>query len=78
MEYVSKFNPGSVYNTVVKLQSLKTEHQRKVYGFLGFIGDIGGVTEIVMKLFGFFVLPFSEFSFNLKAMKKLFLVRTTD
>jgi len=45
---------------------------------MAFIGDIGGVTEIVMLMFGFFVLPFSEFSFNLKAMKKLFLVRTTE
>ena len=42
------------------------------------IGDLGGVTEIVMLLFGFFLFPIAEFSFNIKAMKKWYFVRTND
>lgn len=41
------------------------------------IGDLGGVTEIVMLMFGFFMFPISEFSFNIKAMKKWFLLNTS-
>ena len=42
------------------------------------IGDLGGVTEIIMLLFGFFMFPISEFSFNMKAMKKWFIVSTNN
>jgi hypothetical protein len=57
---------------------LGVKHERSVYGFLAMIGDLGGVTEIIMLLFGFFMFPISEFSFNIKAMKKWFIVCTTD
>ena len=78
MQYVKEVSPGMIYNNVFRIQPNKIEHQRKIYGFLSFIGDLGGVKDIIMLMFGFFVLPFSEFSFNLKAMKKLFLVRSND
>lgn len=42
------------------------------------IGDLGGVTEIIMMMFGFFMFPINEFSFNIKAMKKWFMVYTKD
>jgi hypothetical protein len=35
-------------------------HKRKVYGFLDLLGDLGGVTEIVMIVFGFFLFSISE------------------
>lgn len=42
------------------------------------IGDVGGVTESVLLLFGFMIYPISNFSFNIVAMKRWFLVRTSD
>jgi len=78
VHFVPDYNKINVYNCIYRLLPKKFDHERKIYGLMGFIGDIGGVTEIVMLMFGFFVLPFSEFSFNLKAMKKLFLVRSSD
>jgi len=45
---------------------------------LDLLGDLGGVTEIVMLSFGFLMYPLSEHSFILKAAKKLFLARTND
>ena len=53
-------------------------HERAVYGSLDLLGDLGGVTEIIMLLFGFFLFPISEHSFILKAAKKMFMARTTD
>lgn len=52
------------------------QHQRKIYGWLDLLADLGGVTEVVMICFGVFLFPIAHHSFYLKAIKKLFLVRT--
>jgi len=56
----------------------EVKHTRKVYGWIDLLGDLGGVTEVIMIVFGFFLFPISEHSFFLKAIKKLYLVRTED
>ena len=53
-------------------------HERAVYGSLDLLGDLGGVTEIIMIVFGFFLNPISEHSFILKAAKKMFTARTKE
>jgi hypothetical protein len=53
-------------------------HQRKVYDFLDLIGDLGGVFEICSEIFGFFILPISYHSFIIKALKKMFLIKTKE
>ena len=40
------------------------------------IGDLGGVFEILVLIFGFFVNPISEHSFTMKALEKLYLAKT--
>ena len=42
------------------------------------MGDLGGVIEVLLIVFNIIFLPMSEHSFNLKAIKKLFLARTKD
>jgi len=49
-----------------------------VYNVLDLLGDLGGVLEIITLIIGFFIYPVSEFSFILKAAKRLYLVRTND
>jgi len=41
------------------------------------LGDLGGVIEVIIVLFGFMIYPISEHSFMLKATKKFFKARTT-
>ena len=54
-------------------------HRRVVYfDFLGFLGQIGGVTEILIFLTGIIMNPISEQSFILKTIKLLYLARTVD
>ena len=42
------------------------------------IGDLGGVLEVIIFIFGIFLFPASEFSFITKALQKLYLARTSQ
>lgn len=64
--------------SVLVLSSETIRYTRKVYGMIDLLGDLGGVIEIVMLFFGFFLYPISEHSFNLEAIKKLFFASTSD
>jgi len=45
---------------------------------LDLLGDLGGVTEVFMIFFSFLLMPISDHSFTMKAMKKLYIARTRD
>ena len=42
------------------------------------LGDLGGVTEVIMITFGFLLFPISEHSFIVDATKKLYLAKTVN
>jgi hypothetical protein len=42
------------------------------------LGNIGGVFELLLLIFGFFIMPVSEHSFYLEAAKKLYFARTSN
>jgi hypothetical protein len=54
------------------------EHKRKIFGWFGLLGKLGGITNIFMMMLGGLMFPVSEHSFILKASKKLFIARTKD
>jgi hypothetical protein len=64
----------------VNIQALnkKVEHSREVYNLLDLIGDIGGVLDVLLLLFGLLIYPISEHSFVLKAIEKLFLAHSVQ
>ena len=39
---------------------------------------MGGIQDLLISIVGIFVFPYSEFMYNLKALQKLYLVRTID
>ena len=39
------------------------------------LGDLGGLTEVILGVVGFILYPISEFSFYLSAIKKLYIAR---
>lgn len=53
-------------------------YQRDAYNILGVLGDLGGIVEVIMIIFGFFLFPISEHSFYLKAARMLYYARTKD
>ena len=44
---------------------------------LDLLGDLGGVVEVLIFVFGIFIFPISEHGFILAALNKLFIARTT-
>lgn len=51
---------------------------REVYNFLDILGDLGGMLGLFQSFVAFFVLPISEFSFNLEMINHLFMAKTSD
>jgi len=45
---------------------------------LGVLGDLGGIFEITMIVFGFFLFPISEHSFTIQAARLLYFARTKE
>ena len=60
------------------LESESIRHIRYIYSLLDILGDLGGVTEVIMLLFGFFLYPIAEHSFGLQALRRLYKARTKD
>ena len=65
-----------MYNIVLILGQTGVAHSRRKYGLFDLLGDLGGVLEVIMIIFGMFLYPISEHSFVIKAANKLFFART--
>ena len=50
------------------LSTSTTVHTREAYNVMDLLGDIGGIFEVLVMVFGVFISPFSEFEFSLKAI----------
>lgn len=75
---LQKKYPDTVYSHYFSLSNEQLIHERTVYNFLDLLGDIGGLMEIFVLIFGVFLFPLSTFSFTLKAFEKLYLIRTNQ
>jgi len=60
------------------LQSEITINIRIIFGWFDLLGKLGGITNVMMLLFGFVLYSISEHSYVLKASKKLFIARTRN
>lgn len=54
------------------------KYERTAYGLLDLLGDLGGVTEIILIIFGFFLFPISEHSFYVSVARSFFIAKTKD
>ena len=54
----------------------KVLQARAIYSLFDLLGDLGGVTEVLLIMFGAILYPISEHSFVMDAMKRFFLART--
>jgi hypothetical protein len=67
-----------IYRVNIGLDPRVMMHTTNVYHLFDLVGDIGGVLEVFMIALWFFLAPISQFSFEMSAMKRLFLAKTLD
>lgn len=58
-EIIKEAKPNQIYIMTVYLSEKGLAHKRVVYNLLDVMGDIGGVFEITMIVFGFMFFPIS-------------------
>ena len=71
-------NPNSVYENIYVFDQNGINNRRVSYNLIDFIGDISGVYDLMIMTLGIFVNSIAYHSFTLKAIKKMFLVKTDD
>lgn len=62
----------------IYLDKNKILHQRKSYDIMGVLSDTGGMASTIIIIFSYIVYPVVAFSYNLKALKRLYLADTDD
>lgn len=62
-------SPLTIFKQIIFLNEEGKHFVREVYDILGVLGDLGGIFELSMIIFGFFLFPISEYSFYLKAAR---------
>ena len=67
-----------LYSSIIWLHNENRKFNRTIYNIFDLLGDLGGVVEVVMIIFGSFLYSVSEVSFYLTAIGKLFYARTVD
>jgi hypothetical protein len=75
---IKEIVPKSLFQTRIWLDSTMTTSYRTIYHFLDVLGDMGGVLEILIVVFGIVCCTFSEYSFIIFAVNKFFKARTSD
>ena len=73
---VGTADPNALFICSFWLQPKVVKHKRIIFGWFDLLGKLGGITNVMMLLFGFVLFGVSEHSFVLKAAKKLLIART--
>ena len=74
---VSEFFKDKIFSIEFYISDQIIEHERSIYTFLDLIGNLGGVHDLIIFVVGIFISPFSEHSFKMKFLRKLYILRTT-
>ena len=60
------------------MDAKKVFHKRMIYNLFDLLGDLGGLFEMTLMIFGFFLLPISEHSFIYHAARNLYSAKTKN
>jgi hypothetical protein len=61
-------NKNIKYKASMLLSDISISHSRQKYAILNLLGDLGGVLEVLLHVFGFFFFSYSEYNFIIKAL----------
>jgi hypothetical protein len=67
-----------LYRFLIDVTPESVEHSREIYSLLDLLGDLGGVTDVLVFLVGGLIFPIAEHHFIMKYLQKMFLVQTKE
>jgi hypothetical protein len=70
--------PGEILRISSYLEEEAEYYTRHVYNLLDLLGNLGGVSNVILLVIGIVLYPISEQSFELKATSELFKARTSN
>ena len=62
----------------LNLSSETLVHERRIYSFVDFLADFGGVLQVLTVFFAMLIGPWASFQFDFKAIQRLYLVLTKE
>ena len=62
----------------ISLGNKSINHERQVFTFIDLMGNLGGVFDLLVFIFGIFVAPISEHSFILKFLQRLYILHSSE
>lgn len=69
---------NSIYETKIYRDNVAITHKREIYGIINLLADVGGVLEILVVTFAFFLNSISQHSFYTNSISKLYMAETKD
>jgi hypothetical protein len=69
---------GILVEQTFSISEIAIKHNRRVYNFWMWLAMIGGIITSLMIVFNWLVAPFAKFGFQMRAIKRLYWVRTSD
>jgi hypothetical protein len=60
------------------LSNAQHNYSRSVYGIIDFVGDMGGVFDLILLFLGIVLLRVSLFSYNIDIFEKIYYVKSKD
>lgn len=71
-------SPNLLLQLTLTLDDIGVMHTRQGYGIMDLCGDLGGVLEVIVFVFGVLMYQVSKYSYELKLLEKLYVVKTND
>lgn len=74
MAYAPSSRKDMVLEANIGFAQTGYQHRRKNYSIIEIMGDLGGVSELLTVVIGFFIMPISRHSFIMKVLRKSFVL----
>ena len=68
MEIVKEVEPLRLLTVSFMLEKEAIQHIRECFNFIDMIGNLGGVVEVFVIVFGVLIYPISQYKFMLKSL----------
>ena len=70
--YNSETSSSKIASMYFRIQTDKINHSRTVYGFMDWLGDVGGINEVMSAVFIFILGGYLRFNFMVATMQSLY------